>query len=58
MKNLLKLPARVDHVAIAVEDLDEALFLYQGVLGFELKNRREGGLKATIYLPVSNDHKS
>lgn len=41
MKDLLKLPARIDHIAIAVEDLEEALFLYQGILGFELLNRRE-----------------
>ncbi|KAF7767748.1 hypothetical protein PCIT_a3836 [Pseudoalteromonas citrea] len=41
MKNLYKLPARIDHLAIAVHDIDEALFLYQGILGFELLNKRE-----------------
>ncbi|WP_462156464.1 VOC family protein [Pseudoalteromonas piscicida] len=41
MKKLYKLPARIDHIAIAVLDLEEALFLYQGVLGFELIAKRE-----------------
>ncbi len=41
MKNLYKLPARIDHLAIAVVDIEEALFLYQGILGFTLLNRRE-----------------
>ncbi|MCF2857591.1 VOC family protein [Pseudoalteromonas sp. SMS1] len=41
MKNLYKLPARIDHIAIAVMDLEEALFLYQGLLGFELVQKRE-----------------
>ena len=41
MKNLYKLPARIDHLAIAVDDLEEGLFLYQGILGFELIKRRE-----------------
>lgn len=41
MNNLLKLPARIDHLAIAVLDMEEALFLYQGILGFKLLNRRE-----------------
>lgn len=51
MKNIYKLPARIDHVAIAVENIDEALFLYCDVLGFELLKRREvagefSGMKA------------
>ncbi|NQZ20710.1 MAG: VOC family protein [Colwellia sp.] len=41
MKKLYKLPARIDHIAIAVVDLDEALFLYEGILGFELLKKRE-----------------
>ncbi|MFT4928345.1 MAG: methylmalonyl-CoA/ethylmalonyl-CoA epimerase [Phenylobacterium sp.] len=41
MKKLYKLPARIDHIAIAVTDLEEALFLYQGILGFELLKKRE-----------------
>jgi methylmalonyl-CoA epimerase len=41
MKNLYKLPVRIDHIAIAVVNLDEALFLYQDILGFEVINRRE-----------------
>lgn len=41
MKNLNKNPTRIDHIAIAVLDLEEALFLYQGILGFELLKRRE-----------------
>lgn len=41
MKKLYKLPARIDHIAIAVMDLEEALFLYQGILGFELIQKRE-----------------
>lgn len=40
MKDLYKLPARIDHIAIAVHDIEEALFLYQGILGFTLLNRR------------------
>lgn len=40
MKDLYKLPARIDHIAIAVHDIEEALFLYQGILGFNLVNRR------------------
>jgi len=31
----------IDHVAIAVEDLDAAIDYYGGVLGFELKERRQ-----------------
>jgi methylmalonyl-CoA/ethylmalonyl-CoA epimerase len=41
MKKLYKLPTRIDHIAIAVVDLEEALFLYQGILGFELLKKRE-----------------
>jgi methylmalonyl-CoA epimerase len=41
MKKYLGNNTRIDHVAIAVKDLDEALFLYQDVFGFELLNRRE-----------------
>lgn len=32
---------RIDHVAIAVRDLDAAIAHYGGVLGFELKERRQ-----------------
>lgn len=32
---------RIDHIAIAVKSIDEALFLYQGVFGFSLLKRRE-----------------
>lgn len=41
MKDFYKLPARIDHVAIAVVDLEDALFLYRDVLGFELLKKRE-----------------
>ncbi|PLY40174.1 glyoxalase [Janthinobacterium sp. ROICE36] len=41
MKSYLRNSARIDHIAIAVRDLDEALFLYQEILGFELVARRE-----------------
>lgn len=41
MKKYLGNNTRVDHVAIAVRDLDEALFLYQDLFGFELLTRRE-----------------
>lgn len=41
MKDLLKLPARIDHLAIAVKDLEEGLFLFQHVLGFKLLRKRE-----------------
>ncbi|MDF3035733.1 MAG: Glyoxalase/bleomycin resistance protein/dioxygenase [Paucimonas sp.] len=41
MKKYLGSSTRVDHVAIAVRDLEEALFLYQDVFGFELLKRRE-----------------
>ena len=32
---------RVDHIAIAVRDLEKAIHLYEQVFGFELQNRRE-----------------
>jgi methylmalonyl-CoA epimerase len=41
VKTYLGGKTRIDHVAIAVVDLDEALFLYQNVFGFELLERRE-----------------
>jgi methylmalonyl-CoA/ethylmalonyl-CoA epimerase len=31
----------IDHIAIAVVDLEQALFLYQNVFGFELLERRQ-----------------
>lgn len=33
--------ATIDHVAIAVHDLEEALFFYRDILGFKLVERRE-----------------
>lgn len=41
MKQYLGTKTRIDHIAIAVRDLEQALFLYQEVYGFELVNRRE-----------------
>lgn len=41
MKKYLSGNNKIDHVAIAVKDIDEALFLYQDVFGFELLKRRE-----------------
>lgn len=41
MKKYLGHNTRIDHIAIAVKDLDEALLLYEYILGFELVNRRE-----------------
>jgi methylmalonyl-CoA epimerase len=41
MKKYLGHHARIDHIAIAVVDLQEALFLYKDILGFELVNQRE-----------------
>lgn len=32
---------KVDHIAIAVNDIDQALFLYEGIFGFKLLQRRE-----------------
>jgi methylmalonyl-CoA/ethylmalonyl-CoA epimerase len=51
MKKYLDHNTRIDHIAIAVVDIDEALFLYEEILGFELLNRREvegkfSGMKA------------
>ncbi len=40
MKTYLGGTTRIDHVAIAVIDLEKALFLYQTVFGFELLQRR------------------
>lgn len=41
MKNYFGQNTRIDHIAIAVRDIDEALFLYRDVLGFKLLTRRE-----------------
>ena len=41
MKKYLGHHARIDHIAIAVKDIKEALFLYEDILGFELLNTRE-----------------
>jgi len=41
MKKILNGSTRIDHIAIAVKDIDEALFLYEGVFGFSLLKRRE-----------------
>ncbi|MEQ2352297.1 VOC family protein [Pseudoalteromonas piscicida] len=41
MKDLFGCAAKIDHVAIAVKDMDEALFFYQGILNFKLLERRE-----------------
>ena len=41
MKKSLGPNSRVDHVAIAVIDIDEALALYRDVFGFEVRERRE-----------------
>lgn len=41
MKKYLSKNTRVDHIAIAVRNLEEALFLYQDIFGFELLKRRE-----------------
>lgn len=32
---------RIDHIALAVGDLDEAVHFFENVLGFELKGRRQ-----------------
>lgn len=32
---------RIDHIALAVQDLDEAVHFFENVLGFELKGRRQ-----------------
>ncbi|MES2825587.1 MAG: VOC family protein [Pseudomonadota bacterium] len=41
MKKYLNNTTRIDHIAIAVKNLEEALFLYEGVFGFTLVKRRE-----------------
>lgn len=41
MKKYLSSSTKIDHVAIAVTNLDEALFLYQNIFGFELLQQRE-----------------
>lgn len=41
MKTVYGSKAIVDHIAIAVVNLEEALFLYNEILGFELLARRE-----------------
>src|SRR4051812_40529542 len=41
MKKYLGNNTRIDHIAIAVKDLKEALFLYQDIYGFELLKQRE-----------------
>jgi methylmalonyl-CoA/ethylmalonyl-CoA epimerase len=41
MKKYLGSSTRIDHIAIAVRNIDEALFLYQDVFGFSLLKRRE-----------------
>lgn len=50
MKKYLGHHARIDHIAIAVIDLKEALFLYEDILGFELVNKREvkGGFSGML----------
>ena len=41
MNKYLGSNTRVDHVAIAVRDIDQAVFLYEDIFGFELLKRRE-----------------
>lgn len=41
MKKYLNKATNIDHIAIAVVDIEEALLLYEGVFGFELIKRRE-----------------
>jgi methylmalonyl-CoA/ethylmalonyl-CoA epimerase len=41
MKKYLGNNTRIDHIAIAVKNLDEALFLYQDIFGFALLKKRE-----------------
>jgi methylmalonyl-CoA epimerase len=41
MKKFFNYNARVDHVAVAVNDIEDAVFLYHDIFGFELINRRE-----------------
>ncbi|NTG38925.1 glyoxalase [Agrobacterium rhizogenes] len=37
---IIKPYSRIDHIALAVRDLDQAISLFRDVLGFELKQRR------------------
>jgi methylmalonyl-CoA/ethylmalonyl-CoA epimerase len=50
MATMAKYATSIDHVAIAVRDLEESIKLYTDVLGFELQERRrtEGKLTAMI----------
>ncbi|WP_045857566.1 VOC family protein [Teredinibacter purpureus] len=41
MSRYLGSNSRIDHIAIAVNNIDEALFLYEDVFGFELLARRD-----------------
>jgi methylmalonyl-CoA/ethylmalonyl-CoA epimerase len=41
MKNILSRMGKVDHIAIAVKDLDKAVEMYSQVFGFALTERRE-----------------
>lgn len=41
MKKYLGSNTRVDHIAIAVKDIEQALYLYQEIFGFTLVKRRE-----------------
>lgn len=41
MKKYLGTNSRVDHVAIAVKDIEEALLLYRDLFGFEVLKHRE-----------------
>jgi methylmalonyl-CoA/ethylmalonyl-CoA epimerase len=49
---------RIDHVAMAVEDLDEAIELYQGRLGMPLQHREtveQFGVEAVL-LGIGDEH--
>ncbi|MBY0572663.1 MAG: VOC family protein [Undibacterium sp.] len=41
MKKIFGVNSRVDHVAIAVVNMEEALFLYRDIFGFEVQQQRE-----------------
>jgi methylmalonyl-CoA/ethylmalonyl-CoA epimerase len=47
---LAKYTRSIDHVAIAVKDLEESIRFYTGVLGFELKERRKTEGKTTAMI--------
>jgi methylmalonyl-CoA epimerase len=47
---LSKYATSIDHVAIAVRDLEESIQFYTGVLGFELKERRRTEGKQTAMI--------